>query len=1543
MNDREIRVFISSTFNDMQAERDHLVRNVFPILRQKASRRGVVLTEVDLRWGITEKEAQQGRTIGICLDEIDASRPFFIGLLGSRYGWTPGSEAFHEGDSRYPWLRKNLSDGLSITEIEMLYGALRKRNDDVFASFYIRDDGQPDDDPRQTEFKQRILAQNRFPADKYTTLDHLGSMIESRFDQILDELYPEMETNAILAERNAQFAIAHSSGRTYMPDERSTDAVESFLAQTKPGSRLFVTGASGSGKSALLAHITDTLLTRGTYNLSVSLGSSGTSLIAGDITARINSEIETYAVADKKTLIIIDAIDSIEANKPGDVSWLDMLPSDAILIVSAADGTPQADALSRLDIPRLNVYPLLLSQRRRLVERYFANYSKHLEPQQIEMLVKPLGLMDNTLLFVTMLEEVRCFGSFDGLPEFMDTISSLATADDFYGFILGRKERFYTAGDKPSPARTILSLVAASRNGLEETELMMAGNLNMMELSRFLLGNAYLLRRQGGIVRFAHNLVAQAVVRRYFADTGIERTYHRRLLKFFQSDKDTHRATIELPYQYWKLGMKPELYAFIGRYDYLNASLAGGDTFFMNYWATLISDNPTVYSPECYLDTDKDDRPTNSIFDPNKLLLEIDMHMRCDKIAGFLPLLTKYAGYTSAQVALCTHVVQWHFSHEMGEPDFIASWLNSLAVYQAHTGLWAKAFANFAKALEMSPDDNNSDYIYSNLGEALLSAGENFKSDYFYREALEIQSHVLQQRIGRYGEWHTEVAVAMSNLATTYWQLKEFDKAEEMERRSTEIYTKLNGEDDLDVAMNYNNRATMLLDNEEFAQSLMLFERSEAIYTKLLGADSNSARSVADGKIAALLGLGRNKEAIDIFKSYRDFAHTNKSPDDYYDLFMRMALLSISKLKAADFALIVCDDLLTLDLTPEKRAHIVNIKAQALSNLGRIDEADEAYSTCIDMYIEAGDVSTAVDATLAQAKAHALAERFDKAIELFRSGLSIMESYNLPVSGQTAIPYQNLAVTLFNAGRCDEAIEAMEKACSIRREHFGDDDSMLVDEYLPLLDQLKKYAAMQQDQDDDTSEEEDDSIALNTPPDLVTMSRYADTDSDVYRLFVKGNNGFKAGNMSIAIHNYTSALRYSGELNDGARAWITRSIAYAYEMQSDNDDADKHYAEALMIAQNYADWPLAEAIAHDYAEFCWNTEAFDRASTIYIHQLEAALKAHGISTEALRCLGNMGSAQFKYDGNMELALHAGSVMLMIAHGEEEFNEYYKWGCSCVGKALGELNIAQDDYNISFAGSVLKLTEMILDMNLANAANAVLGLYGCATPDDRNPTNEFKSKLIQCQIGYNLGAVTLMELVSDMLKVCSDEKNGIEIDKDTDNAICKIIGRAKMWIFDFDEACDTFNKVRQFDYDSLCDYYYSLFMTNRTDEYRDNFSDIDGSDRFKYLRELYNSVKSKDFDISVIEPGEDISTLANYALVLLRHGKHSMAIDAYHRLAAMQGDSIDQELTRLYVMALFMDLDGYPEEAAITRGRALELIDTNSDINGVELFKPAFKS
>ena len=88
---RAIRVFVSSTFRDMQDEREELVKRIFPSIRRLCEQRGVAFSEVDLRWGVTDEQKAEGAVLPICLAEIDRSRPYFIGLIGQRYGWVPES------------------------------------------------------------------------------------------------------------------------------------------------------------------------------------------------------------------------------------------------------------------------------------------------------------------------------------------------------------------------------------------------------------------------------------------------------------------------------------------------------------------------------------------------------------------------------------------------------------------------------------------------------------------------------------------------------------------------------------------------------------------------------------------------------------------------------------------------------------------------------------------------------------------------------------------------------------------------------------------------------------------------------------------------------------------------------------------------------------------------------------------------------------------------------------------------------------------------------------------------------------------------------------------------------------------------------------------------------------------------------------------------------------------------------------------------------------------------------------------------------------
>ena len=140
IENRQIRVFISSTFHDMQDERNELMTKSFPILRRKAAERGVTLTELDLRWGITPEESESGKVVEICLREIENSVPFFIGIIGARYGWVPNEKDIPECTyEKFHQVKDYLKRELSVTEMEMQFGVL-ERPENMNAYFFIKDE-----------------------------------------------------------------------------------------------------------------------------------------------------------------------------------------------------------------------------------------------------------------------------------------------------------------------------------------------------------------------------------------------------------------------------------------------------------------------------------------------------------------------------------------------------------------------------------------------------------------------------------------------------------------------------------------------------------------------------------------------------------------------------------------------------------------------------------------------------------------------------------------------------------------------------------------------------------------------------------------------------------------------------------------------------------------------------------------------------------------------------------------------------------------------------------------------------------------------------------------------------------------------------------------------------------------------------------------------------------------------------------------------------------------------------------------------------------
>ena len=138
-----VYVFVSSTFNDMHAERDYLVKRVFPQLRLWCAKRRLKLIDIDLRWGVSEEDATKNkRVVDVCMNNINKCRPFFLGFLGQRRGWVPKADDINlDTYKQFPQLQDYLGN-FSITELEIIHALMHPldtpHSNVMHAFFYFR-------------------------------------------------------------------------------------------------------------------------------------------------------------------------------------------------------------------------------------------------------------------------------------------------------------------------------------------------------------------------------------------------------------------------------------------------------------------------------------------------------------------------------------------------------------------------------------------------------------------------------------------------------------------------------------------------------------------------------------------------------------------------------------------------------------------------------------------------------------------------------------------------------------------------------------------------------------------------------------------------------------------------------------------------------------------------------------------------------------------------------------------------------------------------------------------------------------------------------------------------------------------------------------------------------------------------------------------------------------------------------------------------------------------------------------------------------------
>ena len=602
---RVVRVFVSSTFRDMGAERDELVKRTFPALRKLCESRGVTWGEVDLRWGITDEQRSEGQVLPICLAEIRGCRPYFIGMLGERYGWVPDTIAPATIEQE-PWLAEHA--GRSVTELEILHGVLNDRAMADHSFFYLRDpayvEGKPPEQFRETPtadeiaslgaegaaqraedrqaklaaLKERIRTAGLPLHEDYPDPRTLGELVLADLTGVIESLYPAgSEPDPLAREAAEHEAFARSRAGVYIGRAEYFERLDAHAAGDGPP--LVVVGESGLGKSALLAnwalryraaHPSDLVLMH-------FIGASPTSTdwaalarrIVGELKRRFALQIELpdspdalrpalanalhMTAARARVVLVIDALNQLEDRDGAlDLTWLPpSIPPNVQLVVSTLPGRSLAET-ERRGWPTLAVAPLSPAERRTLIGSYLAQYSRQLSDARTAHLADAPQTA-SPLYLRALLEELRVFGVHEQLDERIDHYLAAGSLDRLFELILERYEADYER-DRPGLVRDAFSLLWAARRGLSETELLDLLGVDGQPLPRAFWSPLYLaaepsLTSRAGLLGFFHDYLRVAVVHRYLPGEVERQASHMRLADYYAAREFSLRMVDELPWQ----------------------------------------------------------------------------------------------------------------------------------------------------------------------------------------------------------------------------------------------------------------------------------------------------------------------------------------------------------------------------------------------------------------------------------------------------------------------------------------------------------------------------------------------------------------------------------------------------------------------------------------------------------------------------------------------------------------------------------------------------------------------------------------------------------------------------------------------------------------------------------------------------------------------------------------------------------------------------------------------------------------------------------
>ena len=393
-----INYFVSSTFRDMQAERDTLQNVILPEIRKTANLIGQDVFLTDLRWGIdtsnTDIHESMNKIMSICMSEIDNCHPHMIILLGDRYGSLPDIVTFESFlKSSHGQLFSAGDKGKSITEMEIIHGLFHCENNDFTICIReplkkeeIGDEMIPVFYETETPFIEKLAHLKkelieRFPQNvlsysvKWDKKTHRITGLDEFISKLTLRLCSQIKENGSVpstperAQQNADELFVATQSKSFVGRKVYLQEIHEYM-ESSNYSQILITGVSGVGKSCLMAKIAEIY---GREGKTVSIFCGNSPYIHDDVDLMHNLVYRLCCILDMDYSVYAD-IYSIYTLKETAEMLIQRIEDKVFIIIDSLDSiVSEANIHFLPDIGASDKCKIIISIREDVKELHFSN------------------------------------------------------------------------------------------------------------------------------------------------------------------------------------------------------------------------------------------------------------------------------------------------------------------------------------------------------------------------------------------------------------------------------------------------------------------------------------------------------------------------------------------------------------------------------------------------------------------------------------------------------------------------------------------------------------------------------------------------------------------------------------------------------------------------------------------------------------------------------------------------------------------------------------------------------------------------------------------------------------------------------------------------------------------------------------------------------------------------------------------------------------------------------------------------------------------